>query len=170
MANIPNNLALIGMPGAGKSTLGVLLAKRTARSFMDSDLLIQQAEGVSLQEIIEKRSVEVFRRIEERVVLGIDCSDAVIATGGSVVYSEVAMEHLGRLGKRIYLDVPLAELDRRLGNLDKRGVIRGPGQDLDGLLEERRPLYERWADIRVDCGDLGHDGVVSAVIRALAPV
>jgi shikimate kinase len=170
MTNIPNNLALIGMPGAGKSTLGVLLAKRTARSFVDSDLLIQQAEGASLQEIIEKRSVEVFRRIEERVVLGIDCSDAVIATGGSVVYSEVAMEHLGRLGKRIYLDVPLAELGRRLGNLDKRGVIRGPGQDLEGLLEERRPLYERWADIRVDCGGLGHDNVVSAVIRALAPV
>jgi shikimate kinase len=112
--------------------------------------------------------VEVFRRIEERVVLGIDCSEAVIATGGSVVYSEVAMEHLGRLGKRIYLDVPLAELDRRLGNLDKRGVIRGPGQDLEGLLAERRPLYERWADIRVDCGGLAHDGVVSAIIRALA--
>jgi shikimate kinase len=170
MANILKNLALIGMPGAGKSTLGVLLAKRTARSFLDSDLLIQQAEGTSLQEIIEKRSVEVFRRIEERVVLGIDCSAAVIATGGSVVYSEVAMEHLGRLGKRIYLDVPLAELDRRLGNLDKRGVIRDPGQDLEGLLAERRPLYERWADIRVDCGGLGHDDVVSAVIRALAPI
>ncbi|MBW2715719.1 MAG: shikimate kinase [Deltaproteobacteria bacterium] len=169
MANVPNNLALIGMPGAGKSTLGVLLAKRTARSFLDSDLLIQQAEGTSLQEIIEQRGIEVFRHIEERVVLEIDCSDAVIATGGSVVYSEIAMEHLGRLGKRIFLDVPLAELDRRLGNLDTRGVIRGPGQDLDGLLAERRPLYERWADIRVDCGGLEHDGVVSAVIRALAP-
>jgi len=169
MANVPNNLALIGMPGAGKSTLGVLLAKRTARSFLDSDLLIQQAEGTSLQEIIEQRGIEVFRHIEERVVLEIDCSDAVIATGGSVVYSEIAMEHLGRLGKRIFLDVPLAELDRRLGNLDTRGVIRGPGQDLDGLLAERRPLSARWADIRVDCGGLEHDGVVSAVIRALAP-
>jgi shikimate kinase len=168
MTNLPNNLALIGMPGAGKSTLGVLLAKRTARSFLDTDLLIQKAEGAPLQEIIEKRGVECFRRVEERIVLGLDCSNSVIATGGSVVYSEVAMEHLGRLGLRIYLDVPLAELDRRLGNLDKRGVIRGPGQDLEDLLAERRPLYKRWADTRVDCGDLEHDGAVDAVIGALA--
>jgi shikimate kinase len=168
MAKIPNNLALIGMPGAGKSTLGVLLAKRTARGFLDTDLLIQHAEGAPLQEIIEKRGVEFFRSVEERVVLGLDCSHSVIATGGSVIYSEAAMEHLGRIGLRIYLDVPLAELDRRLGNLDKRGVIRGPGQDLGDLLGERGPLYDRWADIRVDCKSLEHDDVVGAVIRALA--
>jgi shikimate kinase len=167
MANHPNNLALIGMPGAGKSTLGVLLAKRTARSFLDTDLLIQKAEGMSLQEIIAKRGVEFFRRVEERIVLGLECSSSVIATGGSVVYSKVAMEHLGRIGRRIYLDAPVAELDRRLGDLDKRGVIRGSGQDLEDLLAERGPLYERWADIRVDCGGLQHDGVVDAVIRAL---
>ena len=170
MTIAPNNLALIGMPGAGKSTLGVLLAKRTARSFLDTDLLIQQTEGAPLQEIIEKRGVESFRRVEERVVLGLDCSNSVIATGGSVVYSDAAMEHLGRLGRRIHLEVPLAELDRRLGNLDKRGVIRSPGQDLEDLLAERRPLYERWADIRVDCGGAEHDGVVDAVIRALASI
>jgi shikimate kinase len=168
MVNSLKNLALIGMPGAGKSTLGVLLAKRTARSFLDTDLLIQEAEGASLQEIIEKRGVEFFRRVEERIVLGLDGSSSVIATGGSVVYSEAAMEHLGRLGRRIYLDVSLAELERRLGSLDKRGVIRGPGQDLEGLLAERRPLYERWADIRVECGGLEHDDVVDAVIHALA--
>ena len=168
MTNLPNNLALIGMPGAGKSTLGVLLAKRTARSFLDTDLLIQHSEDAPLQEIIDKRGVDSFRRVEERIVLELDCSGSVIATGGSVVYSEAAMEHLGRLGWRIYLDVPLAELDRRLGDLDKRGVIRGPGQDLADLLAERRPLYERWADIRVDCGDLEHDGVVDRLIRAIA--
>jgi shikimate kinase len=170
MANIPNNLALIGMPGAGKSTLGVLLAKRTARSFWDTDLLIQQAEGEPLQQIIEERGVNSFRRVEERIVLGLDCSSCVIATGGSVVYSEAAMEHLGRLGQRIYLDVPLPELEQRLGDLDKRGVIRGAGQDLEDLLAERRVLYERWADIRVDCGGLQHDGAVDAVIRALSTV
>ncbi len=171
MTTLRNNLALIGMPGAGKSTLGVLLAKRTSCSFLDTDLLIQQAEDATLQEIIEAHGVEFFRRAEERIVLGLDCSSSVIATGGSAVYSEAAMEHLGRIGRRIYLDVPLAELDRRLGNLDKRGVIRGPGQDLEGLLAERRPLYERWADIRVDCsGLIEHDGVVDAVIRALASV
>jgi shikimate kinase len=168
MSDPSNNLALIGMPGAGKSTLGVLLAKRTARSFLDTDLLIQRAEHAALQEIIEERGVESFRRVEERIVLELDCSNSVIATGGSVVYSHAAMEHLGRLGPRIYLDPPLAELERRLGNLDQRGVIRGPGQDLEDLLEERRPLYERWADIRVDCGNLGHSDIVDAVIRALA--
>ena len=168
MINIANNLALIGMPGAGKSTLGVLLAKRTARSFLDTDLLIQSAEDAPLQEIIDKRGVDSFRRVEERIVLELDCSGSVIATGGSVVYSEAAMEHLGRLSRRIYLDVPLVELDRRLGDLDKRGVIRNTGQDLAGLLAERRPLYERWADIRVDCGGLEHDGVVDRLIRAIA--
>jgi shikimate kinase len=170
MTRLPNNLALIGMPGAGKSTLGVLVAKRTARSFLDTDLLIQQTEGASLQRIIEERGVEGFRNIEERIVLGLDCSSSVIATGGSVIYSEAAMEHLGRLGERIYLDVPFPELERRLGDLDKRGVLRSPGQDLEGLLAERRALYERWADIRVACGDLEHDGVVDAVIRALSAV
>ena len=169
MADIPNNLGLIGMPGAGKSTLGVLLAKRTARSFLDTDLLIQKAEAASLQQIIEQRGVESFRSVEERIVLELDCSSCVIATGGSVVYSQAAMEHLGRLGRRIYLDVPLAELERRLGDLDKRGVIRGPGQDLEGLLAERRALYERWADIRLDCGEREHDATVDAIIRALEP-
>jgi len=167
MANVRNNVALIGMPGAGKSTLGVLLAKRTARSFTDTDLLIQKLEGAPLQQIIERDGVESFRRIEERVVLGLDCSNCVIATGGSVVYSATAMEHLARLGQRVYLDVPLAELERRLGDLDKRGVIREPGQGLDDLLAERRGLYERWSDVRVDCGGLDHDGAVDAVIRAL---
>jgi len=167
MGEPSNNVALIGMPGAGKSTLGVLLAKRTARSFLDTDLLIQNAEHASLQEIISRRGVAYFRRAEERVVLGLDCSSCVIATGGSVVYSTAAMEHLGRIGRRIFLDVPLAELDRRLGNLDRRGVIRAPGQDLAGLLAERRPLYERWADIRLDCRALEHDGVVETAIRAL---
>jgi len=168
MARVPDNLALIGMPGAGKSTLGVLIAKRTARSFLDTDLLIQKTEGAPLQKIIEERGVEFFRRVEERIVLELDCSSCVIATGGSVVYSEAAMEHLGRLGQRVYLDVPLAELERRLGDLDKRGVIRGPGQVLGDLLEERRILYESRSDIRVDCAGLEHDGAVDAVIAALA--
>jgi shikimate kinase len=163
-----DNVALIGMPGAGKSTLGVLLAKRTARSFLDTDLLIQQAERATLQQIIEQGGVASFRAIEERIVLALDCSSAVIATGGSVVYSDAAMEHLGRIGRRIYLDVPLDELERRLGDLDQRGVIRGPGQNLDSLLAERRPLYQRWADIRLDCSGRAHDALVEVMIGALA--
>ncbi|HXV36207.1 MAG TPA: shikimate kinase [Myxococcota bacterium] len=168
MSDPRDNVALIGMPGAGKSTLGVLLAKRTARSFLDTDLLIQQAEGASLQQIIASRGVAAFRAIEERIVRALDCSRTVVATGGSVVYSEAAMRHLGRIGCRIFLDVPLDELERRLGDLDQRGVIRGPGQDFGELLDERRPLYERWADIRVDCRGLAHEAIVEQMVRALA--
>jgi shikimate kinase len=167
MQNARNNVALIGMPSAGKSTLGVLLAKRTARDFLDTDLRIQESEGASLQQIIEQLGVEEFRRIEERCVLALDCSSCVIAPGGSVVYSEAAMQHLAHIAVRVYLEVPLAELDRRLGDLEARGVIHAPGQDLAGLLAERLPLYERWADVRVDCGALAHDGVVDAIIAAL---
>lgn len=161
------NVALIGMPGAGKSTLGVLLAKRSARDFLDTDIHIQEAEGASLAQLIEERGIEGFRRIEERVVLGLDCAHSVIATGGSVVYSDAAMEHLGAIGVRVFLDVPLAELERRLGDLDARGVIYAPGQTFAGLFEERRALYLRWCDLRVDCGALRHDAAVDAILDAL---
>ncbi len=163
-----DNVALIGMPGAGKSTLGVLFAKRTSRGFLDTDLRIQEVERTSLQEIIDERGIDGFRRIEERCVMELNCSKYVIATGGSVVYSEAAMEHIGQIALRVYLDVPLAELSQRLGDLDARGVIRAPGQDLQALLSERRPLYERWADVRVDCNGLDHDGAVGAILAALA--
>jgi shikimate kinase len=162
-----DNVALIGMPGAGKSTLGVLLAKRTGREFVDTDLHIQESQGAMLQQIIERCGIDEFHRIEERCVRALDCSHCVIAPGGSVVYSEAAMQHLGRIAVRVYLDVPLAVLERRLGDLDARGVTRAPGQDLAGLLAERLPLYERWADVRVDCGALTHDGAVDAIIAAL---
>ena len=163
-----DNVALIGMPGAGKSTLGVLFAKRTSRGFLDTDLRIQEVERCSLREIIEKRGIEGFRQVEERSVMELDCSHCVIATGGSVVYSEAAMEHIGQIALRVFLDVPLAELAHRLGDLDARGVIRAPHQDLEGLLAERRPLYKRWADVRVDCDGLEHEGAVGAVLAALA--
>lgn len=163
-----DNIALIGMPGAGKSTLGVLFAKRTSRGFLDTDLRIQEMERSPLQRIIEKRGVDGFRQIEERCVTELNCSNYVIATGGSVVYSEAAMEHMGRIALRVYLDVPLPELAQRLGDLDARGVIRAPRQDLAGLLSERRSLYERWADVRVDCGGLDHEGAVGAILAALA--
>jgi shikimate kinase len=163
-----DNVALIGMPGAGKSTLGVLFAKRTSRGFLDTDLRIQEVEGSSLQAIIEEHGVDGFRKIEERCVMELHCSNYVIATGGSAVYSEAAMEHLGQIALRVYLDVPLAELALRLGDLDARGVIRAASQDLESLLAERRPLYERWADLRVDCDSLEHEGAVGAILTALA--
>jgi shikimate kinase len=163
-----DNIALIGMPGAGKSTLGVLLAKRLAHAYLDTDLLIQASEGASLHQILASRGVAAFRKAEAQVVLQLECSNTVIATGGSVVYDDAAMEHLGRIGRRVFLDVPIEQLAQRIGNLDARGVIRRPDQDLVGLLEERRLLYERWADARVQCGDLDHDRVVEAILEALS--
>jgi len=168
MHSATGNIALIGMPGAGKSTLGVLLAKRSARAYVDTDLLIQRLEGASLSEILASRSAEAFHEVEARVVLELECSNTVIATGGSVVYGAAAMEHLGRIGRRVFLDVPIEQLAGRLGDLDKRGVIRHPHQDLADLLEERLPLYERWADVRIQCGDLHHDAVVEAILEALS--
>ena len=162
------NVALIGMPGAGKSTLGVLLAKRTRRSFLDTDLRIQEAERTPLRELIEKRGVAAFRRIEEQCVMDLDCSGCVIATGGSVVYSSAAMEKLVRIATCVYLDVPQSELARRLGSLSARGVVRLPGQGLADLLAERRPLYERWAELRVDCAGLDHEAAVEAIVAALS--
>jgi shikimate kinase len=164
------NLALIGMPGAGKSTLGVLVAKRGAHGFVDVDLLIQEAEGAQLREIIARRGADEFRRIEERCVLALECSNYVIATGGSVVYCDRAMAHLQQMARIVYLDAPLELLRERLGDLDLRGVVRSPGQDLDGLYAERRPLYERWADVHVDCRALDHDTLIEQILAAAGSV
>jgi shikimate kinase len=167
MPNDRQNIALIGMAGAGKSVLGAQLAKRTGRTWLDVDLVIQQSEGVPLSEIIAKGGLEAFRRLEEQYVTNLECSNAVISTGGSVVYSAPAMEHLGEIAVRLYLHVPIDVIAERLGDLDARGVVRAPQQTLDGLYEERRPLYERWADLTVDCGDLDHEEVITAMLAAL---
>jgi shikimate kinase len=168
MAIEADNVALIGMPAAGKTAVGERLAARTRRGFVDTDALIRQSERATLEEVIAAHGVEGFRSIETRCITALDCTRCVISTGGSAVYSEAAMLHLGRIAVRVYLDVPLDELKHRVGDLDARGVLRAPGQDLAGLLDERRPLYERWADVRVHCGGLGHDAVIDAIIEALA--
>lgn len=168
MSSEADNVALIGMPAAGKTAVGERLAARTERRFVDTDSLIRQSERATLEEIIAAHGVEGFRKIETRCIAELDCRHCVISTGGSVIYSEAAMQHLGRIAVRVYLDVPLDELERRIGDLDARGVLHAPGQDLAGLLEERRPLYERWADVRVRCGGLDHEAVVDSIIEALA--
>ena len=156
------------MPGAGKSTLGVLLAKRMAYGFVDVDLLIQEALGGPLREIIARRGVAEFLRIEERTLLSLDCANYVIATGGSAVYSAAAMEHLRNIATVVHLDAPLETLRERLGDLSLRGVIRSEGQSFEELFAERRPLYERWADLRIDCRALQHDAAVTSILSALA--
>ncbi len=161
------NIVLIGMPGVGKSTIGVLLAKVMAREFIDTDVCLQGCMQRRLQEIIDTEGAAAFRRIEERHLLALDCRHHVIATGGSAVYSDPAMRHLKANGVVVFLDLPVAALARRLVNLATRGVVMNAGQSLESLYAERLPLYRRYADLAIDCRDLTHEGVVQAVVRSL---
>ena len=145
-----NNITLIGMPGAGKSTIGVVLAKVLGYQFLDSDLLIQKQEKRRLSEIIEEEGYKGFEDVENRVNASIEAENTVIATGGSVVYCEEAMEHLKSIGTVVYLKLSLNALSKRLGNLKGRGVLLREGQTLTNLYEERTPLYEKYADIVID--------------------
>ena len=146
-----NNITLIGMPGSGKSTVGVLLAKLLGYGFLDVDLLIQQQEGALLQEILDSRGVAAFLDAEERAVGSVRCDRCVIAPGGSAVCREGAARHLKTLGPVVYLRVPLEELDRRIRNLSTRGIAMEPGQTLADVMAARAPLYERYADLTLDC-------------------
>lgn len=144
------NIILIGMPGVGKSTVGVILAKVLGYEFLDSDLLIQKEENRLLREIIAQEGQDGFLKIENRVNASIDTEKAVIATGGSVVYCREAMEHLKEIGTVVYLKLDYHILKKRLGSLKCRGVVLREGQTLKDLYDERTPLYERYADITVD--------------------
>lgn len=162
-----NNVTLIGMPGVGKSTLGVVLAKVLGFQFMDADLLIQNEEKRRLYQIIEEEGPEGFMIIENRVNASIDTENTVIATGGSVVYCEEAMKHLKSIGKVIYLKLSLDELSKRLGNLKGRGVLLKEGQTLKDLYDERIPLYEKYADIVVDEQGKDLEASLQAVLETL---
>ena len=146
-----DNVILIGMPGAGKSTVGVVLAKKLGYGFVDSDLVIQEQYGKLLHELIEEHGVEGFWQIENKVNASLNKKRSVIATGGSAVYGAEAMEHLREIGTVIYLKLPYHEVAERLGDLNARGVTLFPGQTLKDLYEERIPLYEKYAHIVVDC-------------------
>ena len=161
------NIVLIGMPGVGKSTVGVLLAKALFLSFLDTDVVIQSREGRRLQTIIHALGMEAFCALEERHVLSVQCRGTVIATGGSVVYGDAPMAHLKENGVVVHLDLPLALLKRRVSDLDSRGVVMAPGQTLESLYHDRQPLYVRHADLTVDCTNRTHEQVVRDTIKAL---
>jgi shikimate kinase len=161
------NIVLIGMPGVGKSTVGVLLAKRLGFAFIDTDIYIQVREGRSLQEIIRAQGAEDFCRIEENHILSLAVDSHVIAPGGSVVYRPTAMAHLKANGVAIHLDIAAAKLKRRLEDVDARGVIIAPGQTVESLYLERLPLYLAYADATVLTDDLTPDQVVGRVFDAL---
>ena len=145
-----NNVILIGMPGAGKSTVGVVLAKRLGWRFLDSDLVIQEKCGKLLYQLIEERGEAGFLMLENEINASITAEGAVIATGGSAVYGKEAMRHFREIGQIVYLKLPFEELEQRLGDLHERGVVLKKGYTLRDLYEERIPLYEKYADITVD--------------------
>lgn len=145
------NVVLIGMPGAGKSTVGVVLAKKMGFCFLDSDLVIQEKTGMLLHEIISERGLTGFLQVENRVNAELQARHSVIATGGSVIYGKEAMTHLGRIGTIVYLQLSCASITERLGDLKERGVALKEGQTLAQLYDERVPLYERYAHITVNC-------------------
>ena len=161
------NIILIGMPGSGKSTVGVLLAKALGLDFIDTDLTLQQREGALLQDIINDRGTEVFLDLEQAAICSVQCKNSVISPGGSCVCRERSMAHLKELGRIVYLRLPLEELEARLNNISTRGIAMEPGQTLSDLYDYRTPLYERWADVVVDSAGQSLEETVAATLRAL---
>ena len=161
-----SNLVLIGMPGAGKSTTGVLIAKELVKNFIDVDLLIQEREEALLQEIIDRVGFDEFLVIEESVLLDLDVDNAVIAPGGSVIYSEKAVEHLKKSGLLVYLKLDYGEIERRISNIASRGIVFGAGKGLPELYEERTVLYEKYADLVIECSGLSIEDVTQEIVRS----
>ena len=163
------NVILIGMPGSGKSTVGVLLAKALGWGFLDTDLLLQQETGKQLYETIRDEGLAAFLALEGAAVCTLrPAKPTVIATGGSVVLEEAAMAHLTRLGTTVYLQLPLSEVERRLGDITTRGVAMTPGETLGDVYALRTPLYERYAHLTVAAAGQTLEETVAAVLRALA--
>ena len=167
MAGKENNYTLIGMPGAGKSTIGVLLAKALGCEFIDTDLVIQQREGKLLEEIIAGAGNDGFKKIEEEVNASIEAKGAVIAPGGSAIYSEKAMKHFREIGKVIYLKLSFESVRKRLGDLNARGVVLEKNQTLYDLYCERTPLYEKYADLTVELDGLDIGSSLEKVFEKL---
>ncbi len=162
-----NNIVLIGMPGVGKSTAGVILAKVLGYQFLDADLVIQEQEGKLLREIIEEVGTDGFIEVENRVNSSLSVEHSIIATGGSVVYGKEAMEHLKSIGTVVYLKLPYEVLARRLSDIKGRGVVLKDGQTLKDLYEERVPLYEKYADITVNEYGLNVEQTIDRILECM---
>lgn len=161
------NIVLIGMPGAGKSTIGVLLAKTLGMPFVDTDLVIQQREKRLLQQIIDRDGLKTFLALEEEAVLALELKGCIVATGGSVIYSARAVEHLKKDGVLVYLELALDEIERRIRNISSRGIAMGRGQGLGELYRERVPLYEKYADVTVDCSGRHIEEIILYITRLI---
>lgn len=165
MNHIQANIILIGMPGAGKSTVGVILAKQTARNFVDTDLLIQAAQKRTLQDIVDTDGYVVLRKVEEEVLLGLSVQNCVIATGGSAVYSASAMSHLKSSGLVIFIDVDIPTLESRVRNFRTRGLAKRPDQSFEEMFYERFTLYTQYADITIKYADLTQEDVCARIME-----
>ena len=161
------SIVLIGMPGAGKSTIGILLAKELGLDFIDTDISIQVRWGETLQQITDESCYMVLRDYEEQVLLSENIDHKVVATGGSAVYSDAGMARLKASATVIFLDVSLPALQQRVTNFDTRGIARRPEQSFEDLFAERSLLYQRYADIRIDCSNLGVNEALQAVLETL---
>ena len=162
-----NNIVLIGMPGVGKSTVGVILAKVLGYQFVDADLLIQKSEGKLLKDIIAEKGTDGFIEVENRVNASIKAENTIIATGGSVIYGKEAMAHLKEIGTVVYLHVPFTTLEKRLADIKGRGVVLKEGQTLYDLYLERTPLYEKYADLEISEEGLNVEQTVDKLIENL---
>ncbi len=165
-----NSVVLIGMPGAGKSTIGILLAKALAKNFVDTDVLIQVREGKALQSILDESGYLELRRIEESVLLESNLPNCVIATGGSVVYSAPVMAYLQSLGPVVFLDLTVESLLRRIDNYSTRGIARAPDQSFESLYRERYPLYCRYADVTIDANRGSEAQLLQTIMDRLANI
>lgn len=165
--NSDPNVVLIGMPGSGKSTVGVILAKMMTRPYLDSDILIQLVEKRSLQDIVDTDGHMAMRQIEENVLLDISCHNHIIATGGSAAYSDKAMKHLKGNGIIVFLDSDLETLKSRISNYETRGLAKRPDQSFQDLFTERLQLYRKYADIVITSREKNQEEIADEVIRAL---
>lgn len=163
MLDEKSNIVLIGMPASGKSTLGVQLAKWMSKGFLDTDLLVQARVGESMQVFQDENGLDAYQTLECETVKSVICENCVIATGGSAVYCEGAMEHLKTIARIVFLDVPIDEIKRRIGDYSERGVVIKEGMTLDDLYEERRPLYLKHADVVIECAGKMQDELLNAI-------
>ena len=162
-----SNVTLVGMPGAGKSTTGVILAKLLSLGFMDTDLLIQINRKSPLQDIVDKKGNLYLRKVEEEEILKINLEKCVIATGGSAVYSQKAMDHLSSISTVVFLKVSLDVLKNRISNFKERGLAKAPDQSFEDLFLERQPLYEKYAEIEIDCNSISQEKAAELIAARL---
>lgn len=162
-----SNLVLIGMPGSGKSTVGVILAKRTSRNFVDTDVLIQISQQRTLQDIVDTDGYLALREIEEEVLLGLSVRNCVIATGGSAVYSDSAMVHLTSSGRVIFLDADIPTLESRVHDFRTRGLAKRPDQEFADMFSERFALYTKYAEITIKASGLTHEEVCELIVERI---